>query len=81
MAYKQKLQKIGNSIGIILPKDIRDQLNLKVGTEVFLIRDDIDNNVVISRKEKISSITPEFYELVRKTADRYKSAMIELARK
>src|SRR3990167_2652977 len=36
MTYKQRLTKIGNSVGIIIPKPLLDTLGLEVGKELSL---------------------------------------------
>lgn len=46
--FKGKLVRWGNSVGVNLPKPIRDSLNLNVGDEVELI--DKENYIII-RKE------------------------------
>jgi AbrB family looped-hinge helix DNA binding protein len=48
--FKTKLVKWGNSVGVTLPKPIRDTFNLKAGDEVELID---KNEYVIIRKSRI----------------------------
>lgn len=45
--FKAKLVKWGNSVGISLPKPIRDSLNLEAGDEVEII--DKDDMIVIKK--------------------------------
>jgi AbrB family looped-hinge helix DNA binding protein len=45
--FKSKLVKWGNSVGVSLPKPIRDTLNLKAGDEVQLI--DKEDYVIIKK--------------------------------
>ena len=55
MTYKQKLTKIGNSVGLIIPKQLLDSLGLDVGKEVFL--EQVQNKVIVNTEEQ-SSISP-----------------------
>ena len=48
--FKTKLVNWGNSVGVTLPKPIRDTFNLEVGDEVELID---KNEYVIIRKSRI----------------------------
>jgi AbrB family looped-hinge helix DNA binding protein len=45
--FKSKLVKWGNSVGVSLPKPIRDTLNLKAGDELQLI--DKEDYVIIKK--------------------------------
>jgi AbrB family looped-hinge helix DNA binding protein len=47
--FKTKLIKWGNSVGITIPKPIRDTLNFTIGDDVELI--DKENHVIL-RKSK-----------------------------
>lgn len=84
MVYKQKLSKIGNSIGLTLPKVIRDQLNFKLGQEVY-VQEDLENkNIIISSKplqDANRQTSPEFYELLKTVSNKYSEALQKLARK
>lgn len=76
MTYKQKLTKIGNSIGIIIPKQLLDSLGLDVGNEVYL--EQVQDKVVLDKNET-TSITPEFLEIAENIGRRYSDAFKELA--
>ena len=78
MTYKQKLTKIGNSVGIILPKSLLDKLNLKLGNELYI--EDIQDKIVIE-KNQTSSVSPEFLKIAEKVGTKYKAAFKELASK
>jgi AbrB family looped-hinge helix DNA binding protein len=45
--FKSKLVKWGNSVGVSLPKPIRDTFNLKAGDEVQLI--DKEDHIIIKK--------------------------------
>lgn len=76
MTYKQKLTKIGNSVGIIIPKQLLDSLGLDVGNEVYL--EQIQDKVIMDRNET-SSVTPEFLKVAESIGNRYSKAFKELA--
>lgn len=77
MVHKQKLTKIGNSVGIILPKQLLDSLGLNVGQEVFL--EQVQDKVVLDTK-KSSSISPEFLRIAEGVGKKYAEAFEELAK-
>lgn len=76
MTYKQKLTKIGNSVGIIIPKQLLDSLGLKEGNEVYL--EQVQDKVIIDRNET-TSVTPEFLKVAESIGNRYSKAFKELA--
>lgn len=76
MTYKQKLTKIGNSVGIIIPKQLLESLGLDVGSEIYL--EQVQDKVVLDKNET-TSITPEFLKVAESVGNRYSSAFKELA--
>ena len=77
MKYQQKLKKIGNSVGIIIPSQILEKLNIGVGTQVFV--EQIQDKLLIE-KEDSNNISPEFLKVADSLADRYQDAFRELAK-
>ncbi|MBW6441394.1 AbrB/MazE/SpoVT family DNA-binding domain-containing protein [Patescibacteria group bacterium] len=77
MKYTQKLKKIGNSVGIIIPSQILEKLNIGVGTEVFV--EQVQDKLLIE-KENSGNISPEFLKIADSLADRYQEAFRELAK-
>ncbi len=77
MKYAQKLKKIGNSVGLIIPSHILEKLNIGVGTEVFV--EQIQNKLLIE-KEDSGNVSPEFLKVAESLADRYQEAFKELAK-
>jgi bifunctional DNA-binding transcriptional regulator/antitoxin component of YhaV-PrlF toxin-antitoxin module len=79
----QVVIQIGNSEGLILPKDVRNKTGLKKGVK-FYIEITPDNRVVIgkvgSKKGKVSSVTPEFAKMLEEVNDRYGPALKKLAK-
>jgi len=70
-----KLRKIGGSVGIIIPKEELDRMNVKEGDELYGIPDD--------GGLRLQALDPSFerklkaFELTRK---RYRNALRELAK-
>ena len=66
-----KLRKIGNSEGVILPKELLNRLNLRAGDELTVVEDDGDirllrphEDVDIEQKMKIARERMKKYEVV-----------------
>lgn len=76
MTYRQKLTRIGNSVGIILPKQLLDTLNLDIGEELYI--EDVQDKIVMQR-EKASAVSPEFLKIAGNIGKKYKAAFKELA--
>lgn len=68
------LRKIGNSDGVILPKDVLDRLNLKTGDSLELV----ETGKGISL-EPVDASFEEQMEAAAKVMDRYKVALQKLA--
>ena len=76
MTYKQKLTKIGNSVGIIIPKPLLDILDLDVGQDLYI--ENVQDKIVIE-KEKTSTVSPEFLKIAENIGKKYKAVFSELA--
>ncbi|EKD96251.1 MAG: hypothetical protein ACD_24C00124G0002 [uncultured bacterium] len=76
MTYRQKLTRIGNSVGIILPKQLLDTLNLDIGEELYI--ENVQDKIVMER-EKTSAVSPEFLKIAENIGKKYKDAFKELA--
>ncbi len=77
MKFTQKLKKIGNSVGIIIPNQILEKLNIGVGSEVFI--EQVQDKLLIE-KENSQNISPEFLKVAESLADRYQDAFKELSK-
>ena len=75
MNYKQKLTKIGNSVGLVLPKQLLNSLKLKVGNEIYL--EQIQDKVILE-KEPSNSVSPEFLKIAENIGEKYSKAFKEL---
>jgi putative addiction module antidote len=76
MAAPLKVRRVGNSLGVILTKDVVDSLGVAEGDELFAIRtpDGI----------RLSPYDPDFARAIESTRDymrRHRDAMHELAKK
>jgi len=56
MKFEQKITKIGNSLGLILPKALLEKLNVNVGETIYLEQ---VNDKVILEKYPSNPISPE----------------------
>lgn len=76
MATPVKVRKVGNSLGVILTKDVVESLGVAEGDELFAIRtpDGI----------RLTPYDPDFAEAIEATRDymrRHRNAMRELAKR
>ena len=74
--YVLQIRKIGNSTGIILPKDLLARLNLKEGDKLHVV-EQVDNGL------KLSTYDPTFAKamtVARKGMQTYRNALAELAK-
>lgn len=78
MTYKRKLTKIGNSVGIILPKQLLDSLGMGLGTELYV--EQVQDKIILE-KEAGNSVSPEFLRIAEKVGNKYSRAFEELASK
>lgn len=76
MTIKGKIRKIGNSYGMILPKEVLQELNVEEGSTVYITES--PGNAV-----KLSSNDPSFAEKSKMVDDiikRYPNTLSELAK-
>ena len=70
-----KLRKVGNSVALIVPKQVREKMGVREGDAVFLTE--------TSEGYRISPYDPEFsrqMELARKIQSKHRDALHELAK-
>lgn len=69
---KQKLVRIGNSTGVIIPKVLLYNMNLSAGRSV-LLEEDLVNNFLVIRKENSTKTTfsPKFLKLLEDVNNNY----------
>lgn len=79
----QTIINIGNSAGVILPKEILDKVGIKKGVSVDIELDD-QMRITISKKgnkKTKPAVSSEFLEWLESFNTRYKNALQELASK
>ncbi len=70
-----RLRRIGTSTGVILPKEVLDEMNVAAGDEITLVRTE--------RGIELIPYDPEFDEMMevyRQGAKKYRNALRELAK-
>jgi putative addiction module antidote len=75
LAMNTTIRKIGNSEGVILPREILDRLHLKSGDKVDLV--ETEQGITLRRSEDRFE---RQMELARQVMDKYKVALAELAK-
>jgi putative addiction module antidote len=68
------IRKIGNSEGVILPKELLDRLNLKAGDQLQIV--ETDKGITL---EPVDDSFERQMEAARKVMDKYKVALQKLA--
>ena len=72
------IRKIGNSEGIIIPKDVLEEMQLAAGDNVVLVRDGDD--LLIKRMEDDAEEFERKMKIAHKRMKKYEIALRELAR-
>ena len=77
----QTIVRIGNSVGVIIPKSLQENDRLKPGDKVSIDKDRINGDFIVSKngKARQSSITPQFVRILENVNKRYGKALQELA--
>ena len=78
MVYIQKLTKIGNSVGLVLPSLLLKSLKLEAGQQVYIQK--VQDKMVIDTSE-VQSISPIFLKIAEELGTKYSKAFKELATK
>lgn len=68
------IRKIGNSEGVILPKELLDRLNMKAGDQLQIV--ETDKGITL---EPLDDSFERQMEAARKVMDKYKVALQKLA--
>jgi len=76
MSVTVKVRKTGNSMSVILPKEVLSRLNVKEGDELFMV--ETQDGYSVTRHDPKFAHTMEIAEQV---FDRFKNAYRELAKK
>ncbi len=76
----QTVTKIGNSLGIIIPASLREDLGISQGTKLNLQVTE-DKSLLVSKGEAVTTqITPKFIEILNGVNKRYGRALVKLAK-
>lgn len=79
---EQKVRKVGNSYGVLLPAIIVKKLKLSEGKKVYLEVYDEEQSLVIRLKRNLANgVTPQFLKFINKFNEEYHDALSELARR
>lgn len=74
--YRLTIRKIGNSTGVIFPKELLAKLGLREGDQLDVVEQ-------ASKSLRLSAYEPQFskaMEIARKGMKRYRNALAELAK-
>lgn len=78
----QTVIPIGNSYGIIIPKQLMNQTGIKLGSVLTIQKDQNGNTLLLSKNGRIkSSITPDFLHAVDSVNKKYGKAFKDLAKR
>ena len=75
MAYKSKIRRVGNSLGILLPKELLEELRVGEGDELVFDK--------ASGAYRVKPADPHFEKLMaayKDVANRYRNTFRELAK-
>ena len=75
MAGKLKLRKVGNSVGVILPRDQLARLNVKDGDPLYVVETD--------KGIELTPYDPDFdtkMKAFKRTSSKYRNALKDLAK-
>lgn len=71
MATTVKLQKIGNSIRATIPKDVVENLSLRVGDDMIVAV--VDDSILLKRRNKRQTDKPaQFYGILKEKTGKVK---------
>jgi putative addiction module antidote len=81
---KQKIIQIGNSQGVIIPKEMMDKMGYKVGDELYVVDDQSIKGVVLSEKvldNHYSTRSTQVKQIIDELNEEYHDDLKELANK
>lgn len=76
---EQKVIQIGNSAGVVIPRELRRQMGIRVGENVAV--DKNGDNIVISnpKKKRVRAVDAKFAKIVEEFIDEHEDVLKELA--
>lgn len=78
---EQRVIQIGNSVGVVLPQDIRQTLGLRRGDRVVLNKKGDDIVISRSKKSLAGGVNDRFMKIVDDFIDEHEDVLQELARR
>lgn len=76
MAYKTKVRKIGNSLGIVLPKEALQAMKVEEGATLYITEAPKDAIRITPETDNFA----EMMQIAEKLMQRYRNALRELAK-
>ena len=82
MTSKQKIIKVGNSLGVTIPASFVREGKWKSGDEIIVEQDEVYRTLIIKPKRMINKmrLTPEFKEWLDEFTKKNQGLLKELAR-
>ena len=78
----QTVIKVGNSLGITIPKPILANIKFKVGDKVHMEIDEANDALIVSsKKNPLKGMSPDIIQWTKKFIDKNRQALEELADK
>lgn len=78
----QTVIKVGNSLGITIPKPILKNIKFKVGDKVHLEIDEANDALIVSsKKNPFKGMSPDIIQWTKKFIDKNRQTLEELANK
>jgi putative addiction module antidote len=83
MEIRQKITKIGNSLGVILPKELREIIGVSEGSSLILKADKGKKWILISEETSEASYEPDpdFQKILKETEEEYRKVLEDLSKK
>lgn len=77
----QKVIQIGNSLGLILPQKVREELGIKIGDDVTLEKKGQDYVISVSDKKIAGGVDAKFMQMADEFIEDHKDVLQELAKR
>lgn len=77
----QKVIKVGNSIGFILPQAVRQDLDIKAGDTVLVEKRGREYVITSSKKKVAGGVDVKFMKMVDEFMEKHHDVLTELARR
>lgn len=77
----QTIVQIGNSLGVIIPKAIRDDIGLRVGSKVVVTKEKEKIVLSAAKGKELGGVDAKFMRMVDQFATEHKDVLKELAKR